>query len=55
MRLSPVFSLRISSPCFLASAPPALSRARVVCFCYRIVAIMSCSVVLPSHRSIAIA
>jgi hypothetical protein len=36
MRRSPIFSLRISSPCFVASAPPALRGP--------------CCVLLPSHR-----
>ena len=53
---APVASLLAEDlqPVLLLSAPPALSMARVVCFCHFIVAMISSSVVPPSRRSIAI-
>src|SRR5207237_7262453 len=54
VRLSPTFSLIMTSPCFFVSEPPALSRALVVCFCQNIAVIISSSVVPPSRLSIAI-
>lgn len=51
---SPTFSLVTTSPWFFVSEPPALSMARVVCFCQPIALIISASVVPPSRLSIAI-
>ena len=36
VRLSPTFSLVMTSPWFFVSEPPALIMARVVCFCQAI-------------------
>ncbi len=54
VRLSPTFSLVMTSPWFFVSEPPALSMARVVCFCQPMAVIISSSVVPPSRLSIAI-
>ena len=52
--MSPTFSLATTSPWFFVSEPPALSMARVVCFCQPIAVMISSSVVSPSRLSIAI-
>src|ERR1041385_4164229 len=54
VRLSPALALMMTSPCFFVSEPPALSMARMVCFCQPMAVIISSSVVPPLSLSIAI-